>query len=510
MQKQDELIQSFNLALKSAKLARWEYNIETKEILITRSDTTQLYLKKDEIYNYILPTDKKVFDEYIVNVILLKKEESIILRLRRIDGTQYATCEMSSLVKYDSDFNPVAIYGIIKDLSDIKLVQQKVFELQYNMQLALDAGELSIWQYDKLNNEYINLYGNPLNGGRMTQKECLQYIHPDDSQIISDGIQNILNKKTDKITVQHRMDILSPGQWRWYACSMIAMPSDDDIRYIIGTRRDITQEIEYKKKLEEMNQKLELSYQQIDETLKYLTTILDKLPIPIYIKDPLEQKHIYINEEACKLYFTETNSTVSDLIIPENAEQCELIDKQITESGEDYSAYEVINFKNGRIMNTYVKKALITYNNKKLILAVRTDLTHQHKSLINKKMISNSVPLLKAYTWSYTSKDNVINFGETFVHNQRNIYDINTVEKFISIIHPEDQKTCKSIIQEYLKKGNGEYAFSYRMDLYQKGVYEWWQSKSVVETIHDINGSYILVYGVEVNINDKMNNLINN
>ena len=42
------------------------------------------------------------------------------------------------------------------------------------------------------------------------------------------------------------------------------------------------------------------------------------------------------------------------------------------------------------------------------------------------------------------------------------------------------------------------------MDLLEKGVYEWWESKSVVETIHDNIGTYILVYGVEININDKV------
>ena len=204
------------------------------------------------------------------------------------------------------------------------------------------------------------------------------------------------------------------------------------------------------------------------------------------------------------MYFTNINNTPFELVIEENAEYCENIDKELLETGNDYISNEVLHFKSGRVMNTYVKKIIVEISGKKMILAVRTYLTAQLKYQLTSKILSKALPLLKAYTWSFTTRDDILNFGETFIQNQRKYSELNSVEKFISIIHPDDRKTCEEIIKTYLKLGTGEYTFRYRMDLLEKGVYEWWESKSVVETIHDNIGTYILVYGVEININDKV------
>ena len=510
LQEQDELIQSFNLALKAAKLGRWEYNINTSEIKIINNTLNEIHLSKDEFVNFIIPADRKKFNDYLVKTIFLKEKETIIVRFISQNINQNIICEISSLIKYDSHHNPIVLFGIINDLSDIKFIQDKVFELQYNMQIALDSGELSIWRYDKINNDFTILHGTNLNEGHMSHDEYNKFIHPDDRHYLLDGIEEVLNRKTDKTTVKFRMNIQGTGKWRWYSCSMIAMPSEDEKRYIIGTRKDITKEVEDKDKLEEMNKELELSYKKIESNQEYLRTILDKLPIPIFIKDPLSQKHIYINEEANKSYFVTPKFRPEDVLIKEQSDYCKSVDEQIVKTGEEYSAYENLHLLNGRIINTFVKKILIEYNGEKQILVVRSDLSRRHRSLLSKNIFSSNLHILKAYTWSYTTKDYIINFGETFMLDQRSIHDINTLDKFMSLIHPDDRESCKKNINDYLKKGKGEYSMTYRMDLTQKGVYEWWESKSIVETIRDANETYLLIYGVEINVNDKKSILINN
>ena len=173
-----------------------------------------------------MQADRKKFNNYLVKTIFLKEKETIIVRFISQNINQNIICEISSLIKYDSHHNPIALFGIINDLSDIKFIQDKVFELQYNMQIALDSGELSIWRYDKINNEFTILHGTNLNEGHMSHDEYNKFIHPDDRHYLLDGIEDILNRKTDKTTVQFRMNIQGTGKWRWYSCSMIAMPSE--------------------------------------------------------------------------------------------------------------------------------------------------------------------------------------------------------------------------------------------------------------------------------------------
>ena len=71
-------------------------------------------------------------------------------------------------------------------------------------------------------------------------------------------------------------------------------------------------------------------------------------------------------------------------------------------------------------------------------------------------------------------------------------------------MHPDDREACRERIKSYIKAGSGEFTHRYRMDLLNKGKYEWWESRSVVETINNELGTYIFVYGVEININDKV------
>lgn len=497
IQKQEELIKSFNLALKAAKLARWEFDLVKNIIRIyKKDDSSEVIIPNNKIHEFIHPSDRQIFDAYIEKALFMNEIDTIILKLKSQDNDTFKQCEISSLINYDENHNPISIYGIIKDISDINDYQQRIFELQYNMQLALEAGEMSAWTYDRLNKEFIILQGSTLNNGRMTNKEYLAFTHPEDRTILANAIEKIVSKKVEKLTVSFRMDTKGDG-WKWYSCAIMPVPTDGEIKYVIGTRKDITKEVEAKELLEKRNR-------EVEDNLNKLKLILDKLPIPIYIKDIELKKYIYINNEAEKLYFTNNGSTTTELVIQENVTVCEAVDKKILETGEDYMSYEMLQFKSGRIMNTHVKKILIEIRNKKVILAVRTDLTEKHKAQLSNKLLSKALPLLKAYTWSYTTRDNIVNFGETFIQNQRSQSEINTVDNFISIIHPEDRDICRNNIKSYIEKGSGEYTFKYRMDLLEKGVYEWWESKSVVETIHDNNGTYLFVYGVEININDKV------
>ena len=52
-------------------------------------------------------------------------------------------------------------------------------------------------------------------------------------------------------------------------------------------------------------------------------------------------------------------------------------------------------------------------------------------------------------------------------------------------------------------KGSGEYNMRYRIDIEEKGDYQWWETRAIVETIIDnVNGDYVVFYGIDLNINE--------
>ena len=123
-------------------MARWEYNITNNIIKLYRDDAPEIIISRNKIHEYIHPSDRIAFDNYIQKAIFLNEINTIILKLKSQDNNTFIPCEISALIKYDETNKPVAIYGIIKNISEIKLFQLKIFELQYNMQLALEAGDM--------------------------------------------------------------------------------------------------------------------------------------------------------------------------------------------------------------------------------------------------------------------------------------------------------------------------------------------------------------------------------
>ena len=54
------------------------------------------------------------------------------------------------------------------------------------------------------------------------------------------------------------------------------------------------------KKVSELNEELNRYNADLQSKEEQLKIILDKLPIPIYIKNPITQQHVYLNEESKK------------------------------------------------------------------------------------------------------------------------------------------------------------------------------------------------------------------
>ncbi len=503
IKKQKDIIKSLNLALRSASLIRWQYNIKKNTLKFINSNYIVTEMSESDFYENICLEDRNKFSEYLIKASMYNEVENIIIRIKMFNSEEYKPFEISSLIKYDNEFNPIEVYGIMKDLSEMKFYQDKIYELKNNIEIAIVAGNMSVWNYDRIEETFIILNGPGINGGKMTKEEYLSFSHPEDKNILFGAMQDIFDKKIDKTTVEFRLNINDTG-WKWYSCSLSSIPTDQSNRYVTGTRKDITQEIEDKLLLEKTNIELKRSNELHFKNKMLLELILNQLPIPIYIKDPINGTLRYINEEAKKLFNITIESPDFDFLIEDYAVTCREIDKMILESGDNYIANELLYLKSGEVKNTFVKKIIIEINDEKRLLVVRTDLSQQYKYQIKSDILLKTLSSLNIYVWNYNTKTNIINFGDICLNTNRDLKAYDGLSSFLNLIHPDDKGAISEMIAEYLQKGTGEYNFIYRMDILEDGKYEWWESKSVVETKFDDGEEYIFISGVEMNINDKI------
>ena len=243
------------------------------------------------------------------------------------------------------------------------------------------------WLYNPNDELFVILRGDHFNEGTLSKDEHISRIHPEDL----DGFWNTLNAlsdgREDRGTVKFRFMI--DNQWHWFQCSLMASYNNNNERFITGIRKDITEEVIAKKAIEQKHLELQNSEER-------LNTILNKLPIPVYIIDPDTRVVTSINEAAVNLFGSGSYAFSKEFIIPEDVEAHAAVDKHVITSNEEYIANEVLRLKNGKELNTYVRKSLLELNGKKHILVMRMDLTEQYRAKMANKILSVSLPSFKA------------------------------------------------------------------------------------------------------------------
>lgn len=142
-------------------------------------------------------------------------------------------------------------------------IQKREFELQNTkkgLSLVLEAGSISAWQYDIEKQLFHTLYGKILLKDGSTLDELLTIIHPDEKTQYIQMLEDIISGKIDKGKYIFRFKV--GDSYGWFESYTIGLKSDEDgkIYQIIGTERNITEEVLKQNELIDTKSKLELAF----------------------------------------------------------------------------------------------------------------------------------------------------------------------------------------------------------------------------------------------------------
>lgn len=137
-------------------------------------------------------------------------------------------------------------------------------------------------------------------------------------------------------------------------------------------------------------------------------------------------------------------------------------------------------------------------------------LESRQNSLLNElkrhsKVLSISLDALNAYTWYYDIENDLLTYGAGFEKIGRNPDSVNTMEKFITGLHPEDQGRMISVLREAIERGEGNFSAEYRIDLNKDGVYTWRECRGVIETMLEGDMIHRHFFGMDINIEAHKN-----
>lgn len=160
--------------------------------------------------------------------------------------------------KYSFSDSTSFIIGTLVDTTDLKSNEIEIENKRNEIIVALNAGNLSAWSYDVKGQKYSSIYGDTLSGESSSLGDIFDILHPSSRDTYKRFIDSILSQEVKTANAILRFNIGDGYRWfQTYASGI--MSNRGTVTQIIGTQKDITEDLSKQHELEESKLKLELA-----------------------------------------------------------------------------------------------------------------------------------------------------------------------------------------------------------------------------------------------------------
>ena len=180
----------------------------------------------------------------------------------------------------------LAFFKIRKDVSDLKRINNELLITQASFQHAEQIAQISYWWWDvnknKLyysDNQY-RLLGVEPNSFEPTIEKYLEFVHPEDWHIITEGGKKVMESVTPSIA--YFRVIRKDGETRYFKSIGKIISDNYDNKVLIGINADITEQYLKDKILEERLFDLERSNNELQMALQILLLFYHLLLLYVY------------------------------------------------------------------------------------------------------------------------------------------------------------------------------------------------------------------------------------
>ena len=172
---------------------------------------------------------------------------SMEYRLRRFDG-EYRWILDNGVPRFDEQGSFLGYIGSCIDITELKLLNQKLAESQQSLELALDSGDMGIWDWNFpsgkviFNHRYCAMLGYSVEEIEPHVSGWEKRVHPDDWSEIYASLQPHLKGETPAYISEHRLQH-KDGHWIWVQTrgKVVERDSQGQAYRIVGTHTDVTQ-----------------------------------------------------------------------------------------------------------------------------------------------------------------------------------------------------------------------------------------------------------------------------
>ena len=221
----------------------WEGTKELKEIFgIDENYISDIKGWLDVVH----PNDRAMMEDYLKTIVEKRTFFSKQYRVKRISTGEVRWVQGLGDVSYDTEGNPVTMFGTIQDITESKIAEEHIKISTERLDIAAKAAKLGVWGYDIENGHlfwddfmYV-LYGVNKKDFYCSEETWLQLIHPDDRQRVKTGMLNLIDSGNEFSSI-YRI-ISPPGDLRYIKTEgRVIRDVDGKVIKVLGVNYDITE-----------------------------------------------------------------------------------------------------------------------------------------------------------------------------------------------------------------------------------------------------------------------------
>jgi PAS domain S-box-containing protein len=437
-------------------LGSYKWDLKTNH-LVWSQELYRIYgldPQKDKIdFNYISsfnhPEDTPKVRKKYTAAIEEKRPFDFHYRITSKDGISKILHAKGEIITSEKGEAVTAI-GTVQDVTEKQTLIQKLRNTESIYKQAEELTNMGNWTWDVKNNrlhwtdQLYRIYGLKPQSEEITIERFLSFIHPDDRETISKGIDEIFSR--DLLDYTFRI-VTADGKTK-YLRSIAHVQKDEkgNPALIIGTERDITE----KQSLIDKLKRSENLYKQAQALAHVGNWSWD-----------IRSNIIEWSDELYRIFGLERstgNLSYEDYLNLLHPEDKELIAKNIQEAiqfGKSYEFTHRLVWKNGEVRTVFSTGEALKNDKGEVYMLVGTaqDIT-ERQELIDRlqeseKHFKQAQSLARIGNWSIDIKTKVFTWSDEMY----NIFEFDKSKKFtydewLDNIHPEDREA----VREYLKE----------------------------------------------------------
>lgn len=189
---------------------------------------------------------------------------------------------------------------LTNDVTSTKEAEYRTEESKKNLEMAMEATNMSSWVYDVYKMEFGILHGNSVFKSGMSLEQLLPMLHPQDCVPLRELFSRLINKEVLQGQLTVRVFNEQEGEFRHYESRMRLSTEHFGKLQIVGTLLDVTEKLRMAKKTQDLLVKRELAMKvndivHWDFNVQMQTFEAYNDPVNDYASDKLISLEEYLN-----------------------------------------------------------------------------------------------------------------------------------------------------------------------------------------------------------------------